>query len=104
MPRHLHVSAIFLVFCLLAGCSGKADNAAVAAQGAGGGVATGGTGRGSGGGSGRGGRGGPVPVTTALVQNKPIPVTIPSVGTAEALQSVQIRAQVTGQLAAVRFS
>jgi multidrug efflux system membrane fusion protein len=43
-------------------------------------------------------------VTTALVQNKPIPVTIPSFGTVEALQTVQVRAQVTGQLSAVRFS
>jgi multidrug efflux system membrane fusion protein len=45
-----------------------------------------------------------VPVTTAFVQKKPIPVTIPSVGTAEALQTVQIRAQVTGQLSAVHFT
>ncbi|HTM27221.1 MAG TPA: efflux RND transporter periplasmic adaptor subunit [Vicinamibacterales bacterium] len=43
-------------------------------------------------------------MTTALVQNKPIPVTIPSFGTVEALQTVQVRAQVTGQLSAVRFS
>lgn len=43
-------------------------------------------------------------MATALVQNKPIPVTIPSVGTVEALQTVQVRAQVTGQLSAVRFS
>ena len=43
-------------------------------------------------------------MTTALVQQKPVPVTIPSVGTAEAQQSVQVRAQVTGQLAEVHFT
>ena len=48
-----------------------------------------------------GGSGGPVPVVTAKVQTKSIPVTIPAVGTAEALQTVQIRAQTTGQLSAV---
>jgi len=37
------------------------------------------------------------------VQSKSIPVTIPSVGTAEAQQTVQIRAQVTGELSAVHF-
>ena len=66
-----------------------------------------GTGRGTGGGGGprgRGGAGGPVPVTTTLVTKKAIPVTIPAVGTAEALQTVQIRAQVTGQLSAVNFT
>lgn len=74
----------------------------MAAQGADGGASANGGGRGAG----RGGRGagGPVPVTTALVQNKSIPVTIPSVGSAEALQTVQIRAQVTGQLSAVHFA
>ena len=35
---------------------------------------------------------------------KAVPVTIPSVGAAEAAQTVQIRAQVTGQLSAVNFS
>jgi multidrug efflux system membrane fusion protein len=60
-------------------------------------------GRGGGGRGGRGG-GGPVPVTTAAVVKKSIPVTIPAVGTAEALQTVQVRAQVTGQLSDVHFS
>jgi multidrug efflux system membrane fusion protein len=45
-----------------------------------------------------------VPVTTALVKSTAVPVTIPSVGTAEALQTVQVRAQVTGQLSSVHFS
>lgn len=59
------------------------------------------------GGRGRGrgaGGGGPVPVTLATVADKPIPVTIPTVGTVEAIQTVQIRSQVTGQLSQVLFS
>jgi len=58
--------------------------------------------------AGRGGRaaggGGPVPVTTTHVLQKAVPVTIPAVGTAEAIATVQIRAQVTGQLSQVNFS
>jgi multidrug efflux system membrane fusion protein len=59
-----------------------------------------------GGRGGRGGRGagGPVPVTTTHVEEKSVPVTIPAVGTAEAISSVQIRAQVTGQLSQVHFA
>jgi multidrug efflux system membrane fusion protein len=58
------------------------------------------------GGGGRGGRGagGPVPVVTTHVESKQVPVTIPAVGTAEAVSSVQIRAQVAGQLSAVHFA
>jgi membrane fusion protein, multidrug efflux system len=60
---------------------------------------------GAGGGGGRGGRGGgPVPVVTGRVQTKAIPVTIPAVGTAEALATVQVRAQVTGQLSNIHFA
>ncbi len=108
MPRHLHFIAISLAFCLLGAACTKEDNPAVAAQGAGSGAAgNGAAGNGAGrGGAGRGGRGGggPVPVTTAVVQTKSIPVTIPSVGSAEALQTVQVRAQVTGQLSEVHFA
>lgn len=55
---------------------------------------------------GRGGRGagGPVPVVTAVVQQKAMPVTLPAVGTVEAITTVQIRSQVTGQLSVVHFS
>jgi multidrug efflux system membrane fusion protein len=45
-----------------------------------------------------------VPVTTAIVQSKPMPVTLPAYGVAEAQQIVQIRAQVTGELSAVHFT
>ena len=60
---------------------------------------------GGGRGAGRGsGAGAAVPVTTAKVVEKPIPVTIDTVGTAEAVQTVQVHAQVAGQLSAVLFS
>src|SRR6185503_4318900 len=59
---------------------------------------------GRGGPGGRRGGGGPVPVVTAKVQSKSVPVTIPAVGTAEPLATVQIRAQVTGQLSAIHFT
>jgi membrane fusion protein, multidrug efflux system len=107
MHRHHQLSAIPLVLCLLAGgCSGKPDNEGVATQtpAGGQGAAAGPAGGRGGRGGGRGGPSGPVPVTTALVQNASVPVTIPSVGTAEAQQTVQVRAQVTGQLSVVRFT
>src|SRR6187431_2436481 len=62
-----------------------------------------GAGRGGGRAAGRGG-GGPVPVVTTHALQKPVPVTIPAVGTAEPLATVQIRAQVTGQLSAIHFT
>lgn len=59
-----------------------------------------------GGGGGRGGRGagGPVPVVTTHAQMKSVPLIIPAVGTVEALSTVQIRAQVTGQLSDILFT
>jgi membrane fusion protein, multidrug efflux system len=45
-----------------------------------------------------------VPVLTARVERKPMPVTLPAVGTVEAISSVQIRAQVTGQLGTINFT
>jgi len=57
---------------------------------------------------GRGGRagrgGGPVPVVTATAVRKDMPVTVPAVGTVEAMSSVTIRSQVTGQLTAIHFT
>jgi multidrug efflux system membrane fusion protein len=87
MPTQFHrLFAPALIALSLAACSGQkaADPQA-------------------GGGRGRGG-GGPVPVVTTHAQTKQVPVQIPAVGTAEAVSSVQIRAQVTGQLSAVHFS
>lgn len=50
------------------------------------------------------GAGAPVPVVTALAVRKAVPVTIPAVGTVEAMSSVEIRSQVTGQMTAVHFA
>lgn len=108
MSRHLPKFIVCTLFCVsFASCSGQkgSDTPAQAAGQAQTGSGGGGTGSGgrSGGGR-RGGGGGPVPVVTAKVQTKSVPVTIPAVGTAEALASVQIRAQVTGQLSTVHFA
>ena len=98
MPRKPHklVAAGLLILSLTACSSDKA-----AEPGAGGAPA--GRGGGGGGRAGRGG-GGPVPVLTGHAQKKAIPVTIPAVGTAEALATVQVRAQVTGQLSQIHFA
>ena len=102
MQRHVQLGAILLAFaaCLfVAACGPKNDPAGPPNQGAGAGAGSGG------GANGRGGRGGgPIPVTTAIVQKKPIAVTIPAVGSGEAQQTVQIRSQVTGELSAVHFT
>jgi len=75
------------------GCAAE-DPAAGAAGGA----------SGRGGGGGRGGAGGTVPVTVAPVVNKPMPIEISVIGTAEAFSNVGIRAQITGQLEKVNFT
>jgi len=101
MSRHLPKLIVFSLICAsFAACSGdkSPDTPAQAATQA----PTGNAGGRAGGG--RRGGGGPVPVVTARVQTKSVPVTIPAVGTAEALSTVQIRAQVTGQLSAINFS
>jgi multidrug efflux system membrane fusion protein len=90
-------SLISLSFVACSGQKGADPSTPAAAQG--GNAARGGAGAG-----GRRGGGGPVPVVTARVQAKSVPVTIPAVGTAEPLSTVQIRAQVTGQLSAVHFA
>jgi membrane fusion protein, multidrug efflux system len=53
--------------------------------------------------AGRRGGGGPVPVVTARAISKSVPVTIPAVGTAEPVATVEIRSQVTGQLSEIHF-
>jgi multidrug efflux system membrane fusion protein len=45
-----------------------------------------------------------VPVSTAVVMEKAVPLDVPAVGTAEAISSVQIRSQVAGQLSAIHFA
>jgi membrane fusion protein, multidrug efflux system len=64
------------------------------------------TAAGGGNGRGGGGRGGgaAVPVTTAPVVNKSMPIEIGVIGTAEAFSNVAIRSQITGQLEKVNFT
>ena len=88
--------AIRLAVCT-AGCSTPGDAAPEAN------TASGRAGGGGGGRRGGGGGGGPVPVVTTHAVTKAVPLTIPAVGTVEALSTVQIRAQVTGQLQAIGF-
>lgn len=45
-----------------------------------------------------------MPVLTAPVQQKTMPVMLPAVGTVEAVTSVQVRSQVTGQMVAIHFA
>jgi multidrug efflux system membrane fusion protein len=58
--------------------------------------------------AGRGGRGGgadaPVPVTIAHVEQRPMPVNIAIIGTAEPYTTVAVRAQITGELTSVSFN
>jgi multidrug efflux system membrane fusion protein len=56
--------------------------------------------------AGEGGRGGgaPVPVTTAPVVQKEMPIEISVIGTAEPFSNVSIRSQITGQLERVNFT
>jgi membrane fusion protein, multidrug efflux system len=59
----------------------------------------------SGGGRGRGGGGdgGAVPVTTAAVQQRDVPVEVAAIGNVEALETVSVRSQVTGVVTEVLF-
>src|SRR5438045_3574441 len=95
---------VLVLFTAMAGCT-KTDQPTQ--QQAGGGEAGGRRGGGSGGSAGgRGGArggGGPVPVVTVRAVAKAVPVTIPAVGNAEPVATVQIRSQVTGQLSQITF-
>jgi multidrug efflux system membrane fusion protein len=44
-----------------------------------------------------------VPVTTAVVEKKAVPLTINMIGTAEAYSNVAVHAQITGELTSVNF-
>ena len=57
----------------------------------------------NGGAAGRGGGQPPVPVTVATVVQKPMPIEIQVIGSAEPYSTVAIRSQITGQLLAVNF-
>jgi membrane fusion protein, multidrug efflux system len=54
-------------------------------------------------GGGRGGAGAPVPVTVGTVVQKPMPIEVKVIGSAEPHSTVVVRAQVTGQLISVNF-
>ncbi len=54
-------------------------------------------------GRGRGQQEGPVAVTAAEVVQKPVPIELEVIGTAEAYSTVAIRAQTTGELTSVNF-
>ena len=55
------------------------------------------------GGGGRGGGAPAVPVATAVVEQKSMPLAISVIGTAEAFSNVAVRAQLTGALTSVNF-
>lgn len=55
------------------------------------------------GGRGKGGAGGPVPVVTALATRRDVPIEIQAVGNVEAVATISVRAQLSGQLMAVYF-
>ena len=86
--------AVFL--CIVAAIASAAceGHPSAAAQSGGGG------GRG---GRGRGGDGGAVPVVTAAVGSKDVPVDILAIGNVEAFESVSLRSQVTGTITGVYF-
>jgi membrane fusion protein, multidrug efflux system len=85
-----HATAVLVLSLIAASCSSPGKDEAAAPAG------------GRGGRAGRGG--GPVPVVTAQAVRKDMPVTVPAVGTVEAMSSVDIRSQVTGQLTAIHFT
>lgn len=58
---------------------------------------------GGGRGRGRGGDGGAVPVVTAVVAQRDVPVDIASIGNVEAYTTISVRSQVTGLLTEVAF-
>src|SRR5689334_6238559 len=61
-------------------------------------------GPGGGGGRGRGrGEAGAVPVTTATVQQRDVPVDVAAIGNVEAFETVSVRSQVTGTVTEVLF-
>ena len=57
----------------------------------------------AGGGRGNAG-GGPVPITTGLVSEKPVPLQITAIGAGEPYSTVSVHAQLTGELTAVHFN
>ena len=86
LPHLLGLATTCLALGSLA-CSASGDSPAQAA----------------GGGGGRGGGAPAVPVATAVVEQKSMPLAISVIGTAEAFSNVAVRAQITGALTSVNF-
>jgi multidrug efflux system membrane fusion protein len=80
------VSVLSITAALAAGCSGEAVQQTP----------------GPGGGRG-GGQNVPVPVTTAVVEKKSVPLDVQAIGTVIAASTVAVRAQITGELTSVNF-
>ena len=88
--RWMSLGVLGGVLCATAACSS-------------GSAATGSTGGRGGGRGGRGGDGGAVPVVTAQVSKKDVPIAIDAIGNVEAFESVSVRSQVTGTVTEVLF-
>jgi multidrug efflux system membrane fusion protein len=100
LQRILFAAVALPLALVLSSCSGTpAASDAQAGQ-----TGQGRQGGGRGGGRGRGGDAGPVPVVTAIAAEKSVPENITTVGSGEALTTVEVRAQVTGQLVGVDFT
>jgi multidrug efflux system membrane fusion protein len=82
--------------CLLAGATACTSGTSAEVAGGGGGRGRGGRGRGADG-------GGAVPVVTATVAQKDVPVNIEAIGNVEAYSTISVRSQVTGILTDVLF-
>src|SRR5262245_31563901 len=80
------MSVLSITAALAAGCSGEAVQQTPAPGG----------GRG-------GGQNVPVPVTTAVVEKKSVPLDVQAIGTVIAASTVTVRAQITGELTSVNF-
>src|SRR4051812_33566315 len=95
--RHLFVCSLIL-------CSAAACTRTEATPGSGGGTSGAPSGAAAGSAGGRGGAPAAVPVVTAPVEVRTMPVTLDAVGTVEAITTVEVRAQAAGQLREVHFT
>jgi multidrug efflux system membrane fusion protein len=86
--RHKQLAAAFAFLVSLSSCADKPSATATSSRSAS---------------SARSGGAGTVPVVTAHVIKKAVPITIPAVGTVEAVTTVQVRSQIVGQLVGIGF-
>lgn len=100
LHRILFAAIVLPLALVLSSCSGTP----AAADAQAGQTGQGRQGGGRGGGRGRGGDTGAVPVVTAIAAEKSVPENVTTVGSGEALTTVEVRAQVTGQLVSVDFT